>query len=186
MGTRIPDSKHTHTDQGTYLKLLMHEKGLGHRCRVGQPRGLDQNMVKFAGFPLEQVHKDADEVPTDSAADAYWGRGREGRWEGEGRMSEREGDVWDAQINLLTAIIHLHNVLCSKFPALHQGVVHANLPKLVLNDGDALPVLRSQDVVQQGLLMVGIAVNMSGTGMYTANAPYAHTHLPSCRSPRSP
>jgi hypothetical protein len=73
-----------HTDQRTYLKVLVHEKGLGHWRWVGQPRGLDEDMVELAGFALEQVRQDADKVPTDRAADAYWGGGgREGGRGGE-------------------------------------------------------------------------------------------------------
>jgi len=86
-----------HTDQRTYLKVLVHEKGLGHWRWVGQPRGLDEDMVELAGFALEQVRQDADKVPTDRAADAYWGGGgeggREGRRGGRGEKRDRVGVV---------------------------------------------------------------------------------------------
>jgi hypothetical protein len=50
----------------------MHKKRLGDRSWVGQPCSLDKDMVKLAGFALEQVRKDPDEVPTDRAANACW------------------------------------------------------------------------------------------------------------------
>lgn len=78
-------------------------------------------------------------------------------------MRERGADFWNGWMYVLTAVVHLHNVLCSKILALHKGVVNANLPKLILNDSDALPVLRGQDVVQQGLLIMCMVVTMSAT-----------------------
>ena len=49
--------------------ILVHEKGLRHRRRVGEPRGLDDDGVELALAPHQPV-EDAHEVAAHGAADA--------------------------------------------------------------------------------------------------------------------
>ena len=49
--------------------LVVGEKGLRHRRRVGETRGLDQDAIELV-LPLQQPAENADEVTAHAAADA--------------------------------------------------------------------------------------------------------------------
>mmetsp|Transcript_10131 Transcript_10131/g.30018 ORF Transcript_10131/g.30018 Transcript_10131/m.30018 type:complete len:243 (-) Transcript_10131:349-1077(-) len=50
-----------------------------------------------------------------------------------------------------TAVVHLDDVLLrDAAPGAQQSVVNADLPELILDDGDLLAVIRLEDVVQKG------------------------------------
>ncbi len=61
--------RHNGVELGLGADLLVHEEGLRHRRRVGEPRGLDDDGVELALAPHQPVD-DAHEVAAHRAADA--------------------------------------------------------------------------------------------------------------------
>ena len=60
---------HHRVELGPGAHVVVHEEGLRHRHRVGEPRGLDQDAVE-AARPLHQPLDHADQVAAHRAADA--------------------------------------------------------------------------------------------------------------------
>ena len=104
------------------LDVIIDEKGLGHRRRVGHASGLDHNPVQLerTGLdPLREIVEDHDEVLADGAADA--------------------------------PVHHLDDLLIGLHLSVlgEKCVIDAHLTKLVLDDGELLSVRLSEDVVEE-------------------------------------
>mmetsp|Transcript_35372 Transcript_35372/g.80355 ORF Transcript_35372/g.80355 Transcript_35372/m.80355 type:complete len:489 (-) Transcript_35372:42-1508(-) len=106
------------------LDVVVREEGLGHGRGVREARGLDHDAVQRLARLLGVLHELLE--PRDEVA------------------AHGAADA---------AVVHLHDVLLVRHGAtLHQRVVDAHLPELVLDDRDALAVVLLKDVVQQGRL----------------------------------
>ena len=63
------DQRHHGIEAGILAHLVIHEERLGHRHRIGETGGLDQNGIEGA-TPLDQVFDDTDQIAAHRAADA--------------------------------------------------------------------------------------------------------------------